>query len=214
MENTQKVRDMLAQIGGACVQITLGCEDCQHQAFDVDVLAELENSLLDLYKNAKTLRHSASSTIDPALDHDGDTQPGGWPLLEPDLDGLSKRIAGAGEHDGLVVEPAVLAELVRVYRAVLTPAVALDTIGELGAALKNQVEAATLAAEGILRRAGQRFEILLLWSKQHGMETGWHCTQEPRMKWRGTFDEARQIVRDKYGPKRGTEALIVVRVDE
>ncbi len=148
MENTQKVREMLAQIGGACVQITLGCEDCQHQAFEPDVLVELENSLLELYKNAKTLRDSASG-IDPELDHDELTQPGGmWP-------------------------------------------------DELAA----------------LRRAGARFEILLLWSpKVKPGCTGWHTEKD--FRWRGTFEEARQIVRDNYGPKRGTEARIVVVVDQ
>jgi hypothetical protein len=153
MQNTQKVRAMLAQIGGACVQITLGCGDCQERPFDVDVLVELENALLELYKNARTLRHSASSTIDPALDHDELTEPGGgWP---------------------------------------------------------DEVDA--------LKRAGARFEILLRWGgTQSGMpidHVGWH-TGENRFKWRGTFEEARQIVREKYGPKRGTEARIVVVVDQ
>jgi hypothetical protein len=77
MQNTQKVREMLAQIGGACVQVTLGCEDCQHADFEVDVLEELAHALGELHKNAQQLLVMASSdTIDPALDHDGDTQPG------------------------------------------------------------------------------------------------------------------------------------------
>ena len=61
MQNIAEIRQMLGQIGGACVQITLGCEDCQHREFDVDVLEELEAALLALHENAKKLRENAMS---------------------------------------------------------------------------------------------------------------------------------------------------------
>lgn len=162
--------------------------------------------------------------IDPNLDHDDKTEPGGgWPVLKnEELDALSERIglvlsAADVQHPGVVVKPAVLAELVRLYRGCLTAGTALDRIGELGAALQAQVEAAELIAQSVLRGAGNRFEILLRWGgtqSGHPVDcVGWH-ENEKRFKWRGTFDEAVEIVRSKYGPKRGTEALIVVRVDQ
>lgn len=80
MQNTQKVREMLAQIGGACVQITLGCQDAQSEPDAMQLFLgcqELEHALLELHANAVKLTESARpTTIDPALDHDGDTQPG------------------------------------------------------------------------------------------------------------------------------------------
>lgn len=60
-----------------------------------------------------------------------------------------------------------------------------------------------------------RFEVLIMWqppargSRRHA----WHKAHN-RLRWSGTFDEARAIVRDNYGPARGTDAVIVVRVDE
>lgn len=166
--------------------------------------------------------------IDPNLDHDDKTEPGGgWPVLtNEELDALAEQIQvairgtaraaalGVLAQVTVPVQGRMLAELLRLYRAGLSAGVALVTLGELGQQLQIQVKAAELAADGILRRAGARFEILLLWSNklEARMRTGWHMEED--FRWCGTFDEARQIVRDKYGPKRGTEALIVVRVDE
>jgi hypothetical protein len=89
MQNIAEIRGMLGQIGAACVQITLGCEDCQHAQFDVDVLSELESALGALHENAKKLRENAMSidkfapVDEPDSEivelfegtHDGDTQP-------------------------------------------------------------------------------------------------------------------------------------------
>jgi hypothetical protein len=162
--------------------------------------------------------------IDPELDHDEQTQPGGgWPILSTkQLDQLAGAIQlsiADGNAGPVLVGLPELSELVRLYRGCITAGAALNRIGELGAALQTQAEAAELATESILKRRGERFEILLLWSKDHGKQTGWHCgtglgPENHGMRWRGTFDEAVQIVRAKYGPKRGTEALIVVVVDQ
>lgn len=160
--------------------------------------------------------------IDPELDHDEQTQPGGgWPLLSSEqLDELAGAIQlsiAGGNAAPVPVGLPLLSELVRLYRGCLNAGTALHKIGELGAALQAQVEAAELIAETVLRGAGNRFEILLRWGgtqSGHPVDcVGWH-ENEKRFKWRGTFDEAVEIVRSKYGPKRGTEALIVVRVDQ
>ena len=155
--------------------------------------------------------------IDPELDHDEQTQPGGgWPVLSTkQLDQLAGAIqlsiAGGNAGPVLVGLPE-LSELVRLYRGCITAGAALNRIGELGAALQTQAEAAELATESILKRRGERFEILLRWGNTLDC-LEWHKT-EKLLRWRGTFDEALQIVRAKYGPKRGTEALIVVVVDQ
>ena len=79
MQNIQKVQEMLAQIGAACVQITLGCRDAQNEPDAMQLFLgcqELEHALGELHANAVKLTESARPTaIDPALDHDGDTQP-------------------------------------------------------------------------------------------------------------------------------------------
>jgi hypothetical protein len=79
MQNIQKSKEMLAQIGAACVQITMGCGEAQERLDSEELLPalqELEYALGELYTNARKLRESAmSTTIDPALDHDGKTEP-------------------------------------------------------------------------------------------------------------------------------------------
>lgn len=160
--------------------------------------------------------------IDPELDHDEKTEPGGgWPILsQQELDELAERVRVAlpfGASVTVPVEVVTLAELVRLYRGAFAAGSALDRIGQLAAALDAQVEAANVAAEAALRRAGARYEILLRWgSTQSGFPVdcvGWH-EDDRRFRWRGTFEEAVQIINAKYGPKRGTEALIVVRVEQ
>jgi hypothetical protein len=96
---------MLGQIGAACLHITRGCEDFQKEVDSAEVLPalqELEHALAELYTNARKLRQNAMSIelgecqedaascdcswhenlkraeeshIDPALDHDGKTEP-------------------------------------------------------------------------------------------------------------------------------------------
>src|SRR5258706_14667150 len=83
MQNIQKSREMLAQIGAACVQITLGCQQAQNEPDPVQLflgVQELEYALGALHENAVKLRES----IDPERDHDGDTQPQGFepPMLK------------------------------------------------------------------------------------------------------------------------------------
>ena len=76
MQNIAEIREMLGQIGGACVEIVRGCELAQSQPIDVDSLDELVLALRELHANAQKLRENAmSSTINPALDHDGKTEP-------------------------------------------------------------------------------------------------------------------------------------------
>ena len=100
MQNIQETREMLAQIGAACVQITLGCQDCQRPENEEELLPalqELEYALAELYTNARKLRENAMSTgkldsvnvvrvflgayekgraeIEAELDHDGKTEP-------------------------------------------------------------------------------------------------------------------------------------------
>lgn len=76
MLNIHKTREMMGQIGGACVEIVRGCELAQSQDIDVDTLGELVFAFRELLKNAETLRENAmSSTINPALDHDEKTEP-------------------------------------------------------------------------------------------------------------------------------------------
>ena len=70
--------------------------------------------------------------------------------------------------------------------------------------------------------ARARFEVLIMWqvpvargvpAAGLSVRHAWHMARN-RLRWSGTFDDARAIVRDKYGPARGTDAVIVVRVDE
>jgi hypothetical protein len=79
MQNIQKSKEMLAQIGAACVQITMGCGEAQERLDSEELLPalqELEYALGELHTNAQKLRENAmSSTIDSALDHDGKTDP-------------------------------------------------------------------------------------------------------------------------------------------
>jgi len=75
MQNIQKTREMMGQIGAACVEIVRGCELAQSQPIDVDSLDELVLALGELHKNAQKLRENAMSSINPALDHDGKTEP-------------------------------------------------------------------------------------------------------------------------------------------
>jgi hypothetical protein len=110
-----------------------------------------------------------------------------------------------------------LQELLRLYRTISSVAQSVDQIERIGQALERQVVVAETAAESILRRAGQLFEILLRWGattpwRDHA-SMAWHCTDEG-LRWSGSFDEAVEIVRAKYGPKRGREAFIVVQVLE
>ena len=53
-----------------------GCQDAQHREFDIDLVRELAIALGELHANARKLLEIAmSSTIDPAKDHDGQTEP-------------------------------------------------------------------------------------------------------------------------------------------
>jgi hypothetical protein len=93
MQNIAKTREMLGQIGAACVQITRGCEHLQSTEIGVDELDYLVVAFRELLANAESLRcmnmnggqekSVSRETLDPALDHDGDTQPSNDPPAEP-----------------------------------------------------------------------------------------------------------------------------------
>jgi len=87
MQNIQKSREMLAQIGAACVQITLGCEHAQKELDSVQFvlsLQELEYALGELHENARILRESEMSRLKVEADvHDGKTEPANEPPVEP-----------------------------------------------------------------------------------------------------------------------------------
>lgn len=160
--------------------------------------------------------------IDADQDHDEQTEPAArFPVISPArLAELAELCTNRPHGWHLTTDgTAEVAELVRLYRGVTRVAESLDHIGRIGDALERQVDAAETVAESVLRGAHARFQISLKWGSTLAgfpiTSTGWHETPGG-MRWTGTFDEALEIVRQKYGPKRGTDAEIVVRlrVDE
>ena len=159
--------------------------------------------------------------IDADLDHDEQTQPGDhvrprFPVVAPERLAELAALCQSSPHGWHLTTAgtAELAELVRLYRGVTSVAESFESIGRIGEALEHQVNAAELVAESVLRGANARFQILARWERTiSGVQAdglSWHLTQAG-MRWTGNFDEALEIVRSKYGPKRGIEAHIVVR---
>lgn len=75
MQNIANARETIGQIGRAASEFVRGCE-MAHTDFGVDTVDEMIAALREMLKTAELVRESmASSSIDPTLDHDGDTQP-------------------------------------------------------------------------------------------------------------------------------------------
>ncbi len=135
-----------------------------------------------------------------------------FPLLSSEeLAELGALAQGKGRAP-VSVPANALAELVRLYSQISRVAQALDHIGRIGEALEAQVAIADGVAESVLRGANRRFEILLHWASANPeiVHARWHETPGG-LRWGGTFEEAEQIISSDYGPKRGTEAFIVIR---
>lgn len=79
MSNIAKQREIFGQIGAACVELLRGCEYAQLTELGIDQWGYLEGALEEMLANVKKARENAMSSINSALDHDGDTQPANAP---------------------------------------------------------------------------------------------------------------------------------------
>lgn len=88
MQNITKTREVLAQVRLCCLEIAHGCEQLEEAEFTNMQLDELAKAVWELHLAVKPLVN-----VDPALDHDGDTQPANEkpepPILGSDLAGIS-----------------------------------------------------------------------------------------------------------------------------
>ena len=70
MQNITKTREVLTQVRFCCLEIAHGCEQAQTNDLGSNELQILAAALFEMHELVKKL-----VKIDPALDHDGDTQP-------------------------------------------------------------------------------------------------------------------------------------------
>jgi len=138
-----------------------------------------------------------------------------FPLLLPERLAELAELAAA-KRDGATAEiaPVELAELVRLYVQISGVADALLIMDRLETELKAQVQIAERIVDSVLRGARNRFSVLLQWVSANPsiVHTKWHQSND--LRWAGTFDEAAEIVRTQYGPRRGVQAFVVVQLDD
>jgi hypothetical protein len=149
-------------------------------------------------------------------DHDEKTDPSFVLLSEERLRTLDSKAhnpiaalcADPSEHD-CSLPASELAELVRVYRALVNTAQAQADATRIATEMVRQLEETERQVEAFEERGG-RFEVLLVWTPVGGMAgVRWHARGE--LRWAGTFTEAREIVRSKYPRSSGQEAYIVAQ---
>lgn len=83
MENSI-FKQTIAQVGMACRELAFGCEQASEpeRVLELEDVEMLAGAIHEINEVAKKLLEQMKASIDPALDHDGDTQPGG---LEPPM---------------------------------------------------------------------------------------------------------------------------------